>query len=259
MGSRDGRDAHAERVATAYNALNEKGYFADEIGGNEGYLGGLMRHYVPKDAMSILEVGGATGLWMRQVLRARPALRDVTVVELSDAAERCRARLAPLLADRPEGRLTVVQDDFLRAADRLRPAGTVVSSFVADHMGDPAAYLRRLHDLAEPGGRVIAVEVQTSERAPLGTVTPGVVAASFFRLCGVHLRLGKLPPLRGVLRSMPLYKLSDEEAFRKLRSSTDAYAFPRTAWRAARDAYPGAVYHDLGMAGMLVLPKSATA
>ncbi|MEU0109291.1 class I SAM-dependent methyltransferase [Streptomyces sp. NPDC006251] len=243
------------RIAHAYNTLNEQGYFTDRIGGNDAYLGSLMAHYVPRDASSILEVGAATGLWMRRVLHKRPALREVTVVEISDAAEECRRRLAPLLDRRPGARLDVVQDDFLEAAARLRPAQVVASSFVADYMGNPSDYLRRLHDLAEPGGRVIAVEVLTSSRAPVGSVSPGMLAGSFLRLCLAHAKVRKLPPVRGVVRSMGLYRLPEEPAFKDLQRYTADYTFPRGLWRAQARKYPGAVFHDLGIVGMLVLPK----
>lgn len=257
MGSAEQDNSRKTDIAQAYSALSRKGYFADGIGGNEGYAGSLMTHHVPRNATSILEVGGATGLWMRRVLRERPALREVTVVELSDAAGACRERLAPLLEPRAGSRLSVLQEDFHAVADDLAPADVVASSYVADHMGDPIDYLGRLYDLAAPGGRVIAAEVVTRPGRPVGSVGLGILTASFLRLCLTHVRLGKLPPLVGVARSLPLYRLPDEPEFRGIQGYSDTYSFPLERWRTVQRAYPGATFHHLGMLGMLILPKPA--
>ncbi|AYY13364.1 class I SAM-dependent methyltransferase [Actinobacteria bacterium YIM 96077] len=249
-------ESSREQIAHAYNALVDKGYFTDRFGGNERYLGRLMLHHIPAKAHSILEIGGATGLWMHQVLRRRPAMREVTIVEISAAAETCRDRLSRTLHDRPGSRLDVIRADFLDVKDELPQAQVVASSFVAEYMGDPATYVRALYDLAEPGGRVVFIDVLTRPDSPAGSIGPRPVLASFARLCLAYVKAGRIPPLIGVARALPLYRFPSEPAFQALYEDyTATYDFPRAAWIATQREYPGAEFLDLGMAGLLMVPK----
>lgn len=249
------RSARSE-IADSYDALIQKGYFSDRFGGNEGYLGRLLTHYVPDDAQSILEVGAGTGRWMAQMLKKKPAMRDVTIVEISSGAKECSNRIGSLLAPRKGNRLRVIQADFLDVAGTLGTADIVATGFTSEYMGTPAGFVEKLYGLTAPGGRVILTDILTSAKDPAGTISPRLVVRSFFNICGAYIRRGLFPPLYGVVRSLPLYRFVNEPAFRRLYEEySSRYSFPREAWVEIAKEYPASRFHDLGMAGLLVINK----
>jgi SAM-dependent methyltransferase len=244
------------RIADSYTRLTDQGYFTEKIGGNERYIGNLMDTYVPDSTHSMLEVGGATGLWAADLLRKRQAIKKVTAVEFSAAAVAYQERLAPILSERG-GYVDVLQADFQEVADQLPSAEVVASSFVAQYMGDPSQYLARLFELVEPGGRVIFADILSHQEGGESISTKAALE-SFALVCLAYLEQGQIPPLVGLARSGGLYKLYQEPSFLELQAEYhDHYYFPLKAWKAEQQKYPGAKFHNLGVAGLLMLPKVA--
>jgi SAM-dependent methyltransferase len=244
-----------ERIAQSYNALTQKGYFSDQIGGNERYLGKLMTKLAPQHMTSLLEVGGATGLWAEQLVQQRPTLTHVTTVEISDAAHQYQQRVGTALQGRPNMQLSVIQADFLETAPQLAPADVVASSFVAEYMGDTPAYVRQLYDLTLPGGCVIFADVLTHSGSAGNKITITAMVEGVVLICRAYLREGLAPPISDLLRSSRFYGLYDEAAFKDLTTYHESYRFSKAAWQAEQQKYPGAKFHNLGVVGVLMLPK----
>src|SRR5262245_3855792 len=85
------------RIIESYNTLVNKGYFDVAKRGNELYIGGLVETLIPQHTQSILEVGGATGLLMAQILQKHTSIEDITAIEISDAARVYCDRIEELL------------------------------------------------------------------------------------------------------------------------------------------------------------------
>lgn len=244
------------QIAASYNDLMGKGYFSDGIGGNELYIGSLMTAQIPQQAESILEIGGATGLWMNHVLRERKSIRDVTVVEISDAIQRYRSRIEPILKTIPNSRFEAIHGDFLEVKDQLRPAHIVASSYVAEYMGDTTAYIQKLYDLTKPGGKTIFLDVLSNSYSCENGINFTLFIKSFWRTSIAHIQNRKFPPFSNSFQVHTLSKLFKESAFQKLNSHYHSkYYFPKQAWLAEQKKYPKAKFYDLGITGILVLSK----
>src|SRR5688572_20439301 len=100
-----------QQIAISYNQLIKQGYFDKTFGGNETYLGRLMTAMIPDGARSLLEIGGATGLWAEQMLKECPTIQELTSVEMSDAAQTYEKRIRS--SSRKDLKLNIIQDDFL--------------------------------------------------------------------------------------------------------------------------------------------------
>lgn len=244
------------QIITSYNDLILKGYFSDKIGGNELYVGPLMIAQIPKSAKSILEIGGATGLWMRQLLQKRNSIRSVTVVEISDAIYEYRRRIEPILNKNPESRFEAIHSDFLEAEEKLQSSDIVVSSYVAEYMGNTSAYIQKLYDLTNPGGTTIFVDVLTDEKHYESGIDFKSFMASFAKIAFAYLQNGQMPPFFNILKAHSLSHLFKENAFQELNLNYHSkYNFPKHAWLSEQKKYPNAKFYDLGLAGMLVLSK----
>src|SRR5262249_43098379 len=140
------------------------GFYDEKFGGNETHSGRLVVHAVPKAAESVLEVGPATGLQLRQILDARQHVRAVTALESApEMAARLTSRLAPVLNAR-RGQLKVVVKSVQDAWNELEAHDVVISSYVGAYLGDIPAYIDKLYNLVKPGG--VLVYVDAVEPAP---------------------------------------------------------------------------------------------
>jgi predicted O-methyltransferase YrrM len=245
---------HRLQIVESYNTLISKGYFDLDKRGNELYVGGLIESFIPSDAQSILEVGGATGLLMAQLLEKHSSLRNITSIEIADAARLYCDRIQKLLP--PDGKLNVIQADFLQVASQLEPKQVVVSCFAAQYMGDTCAYLRQLYDLTASGGRVIFADVVTQPAIRDHHVSSGALIAGIVSMCAAYIQHRRLPPFSGMIRSGALYPLYQEPSFTMLNEDYHLrYDFPLAAWKAEQAKYPGAEVYNLGPAAMLIIPK----
>ncbi|GAA2214126.1 methyltransferase [Nonomuraea monospora] len=118
-------------------------YVADLV---EGYDWSRVRH--------VVDVGGGSGVFVAEVLRAHPEVR-ATLVELPGTVERGRRYLAGLGL---EGRCAFAGQSFFEPL----PAGgdVYVLKRVVHDWGDEEALkiLRRCGEAAGPGGRVVVIE-----------------------------------------------------------------------------------------------------
>jgi ubiquinone/menaquinone biosynthesis C-methylase UbiE len=241
-----------QQIAISYSQLIKQGYFAEQFGGNEAYLGCLMTSMIPDEATSLLEVGGATGLWAAQMLKDRPNIQEITAVEISDAAQIYRERMT---AAKAKLKLNVIQADFLQIAQDLKAVDVVASSFVAQYMENPSDYIRQLFDLTRPNGRVIFVDVMSHPNGLSGEVSGKTTLEAFALVSLAYWQEHSPLPLRGFIRSASLTKLYQEPAFQGLNAYHEGYHFPLEAWKAEQAKYPKSKFYNLGLAGLLVLPK----
>lgn len=242
-----------QQIATSYKQLIQQGYFNEPFGGNESYLGKLMTAIIPDEASSLLEIGGATGLWAAQMLKERSNIQELTAVEISDAAQTYEQRI--LGAGKKNLKLNVIQADFLQIAPELKKADVVVSSFVAQYMYNPSDYIRQLYELTQPNGCVIFVDKISLPKADEMGISSKIALQSFVLVSLTHWNLHCPIPLEGFIRSAALAKLYQEPAFQILNDYHDSYSFPIDAWKAEQDKYPKASFYNLGLGGLLVLHK----
>jgi ubiquinone/menaquinone biosynthesis C-methylase UbiE len=241
-----------QQIAISYSQLIKQGYFAEQFGGNEAYLGSLMTSMIPDEATSLLEVGGATGLWAAQMLKDRPNIQEITAVEISDAVQAYKTRLH---AAKESLKLNLIQADFLQIAQDLKAVDVVASSYVAQYMENPSDYIRQLFDLTRPNGRVIFVDVMSRPEFAGGGISGKTALEAFFLVSRAYWQEHRPLPLRGFIRSASLAKLYQEPAFQGLNAYHEGYHFPLEAWKAEQARYPGAKFYNLGIAGLLMLPK----
>jgi ubiquinone/menaquinone biosynthesis C-methylase UbiE len=242
-----------QQIALSYTQLIAQGYFDEQFGGNETYLGSLMTAMIPDTATSLLEIGGATGLWAEQMLKERPNIQELTSVEISDAAQNYEKRIRS--SSRKDLKLTIIQDDFLKVAQDLQTFDGVASSYVAQYMGDTSAYIRQLFDLTRPNGHVIFVDVMSRPEFAGGGVSGKTALEAFIMVSKAYWKLHRPLPLRGFMRSASLAKLYQEPAFQILNDYHESYHFPLEAWKAEQAKYPNAKFYNLGLAGLLMIPK----
>lgn len=242
-----------QQIALSYTQLIAQGYFDELFGGNETYLGSLMTAMIPDNATSLLEIGGATGLWAEQMLKERPSIQDITAVEISDAAQSYEKRIRS--SKKNDLKLTVIQDDFLKVSKDLNAVDVVASSYVAQYMGDTSSYIRQLFDLARPNGRVIFVDMMSRPEFSAGGVSGKVALEAFIMVSLAYWHEHRPLPLRGFVRSASLTKLYQEPAFQTLNDYHKSYHFPLDAWKAEQAKYPKSKFYNLGLAGLLMIPK----
>src|SRR5262249_24762472 len=147
-----------QTISQLYDELQKGGFYDEKFGGNETHSGRLVVHAVPKTAKSILEVGPATGLQIKQILDAWEQVRDVTALESApEMAAKLTSRLEPMLNTRG-GRLKVIVKPVQDAWGELEPHDVVISSYVGAYLGDIPVYIDKLYGLVKPGGVLIYVD-----------------------------------------------------------------------------------------------------
>jgi 2-polyprenyl-3-methyl-5-hydroxy-6-metoxy-1,4-benzoquinol methylase len=121
-------------------------HFEQNRGEAERRLANLMPHL--DEAARVLDLGSATGAVLAAI---EPHVSSVTGVEPGTLyREYANARGISTVAD-----LSDVQD---------RRFDVIVAYYVVEHLRDPIGYLRRLHDMLKPGGR-LAIEVPNVDDA----------------------------------------------------------------------------------------------
>jgi len=119
----------------------------DSLGRYNGFLWSIMKPYVTG---RVLEIGSGTGGISRHLLGVR------RLVATEPRAE-YRARLARLFANYDH----IAVKPFTLGEPTTELAGerfdTVICANVLEHVEDDAAGLRQMHELLEPGGRVVLV------------------------------------------------------------------------------------------------------
>src|SRR5258708_20747086 len=129
-------DNHAsqEAISRLYDELQKGGFYDEKFGGNETHSGRLVVHSVPKTAKSVLEVGPATGLQLKQILDARQQVREVTALESApEMAASLTSRLEPFLHAR-NGQLRVIVKPVQDAWGDVGPHDVVFSSYVGAYL-----------------------------------------------------------------------------------------------------------------------------
>jgi predicted O-methyltransferase YrrM len=243
-----------QQIALSYSQLIKQGYFDEQYGGNETYLGGLMTAMIPDTAKALLEIGGATGLWAEQMLKECPNIEELTSVEISDAAQAYEKRIRA--SSRKDLKLKIIQEDFLQVTKQLETFDVVASSYVAQYMEDTSAYIQQLFELTRPNGRVIFVDVMTRPEFAAGGVDGKTALEAFIKVSQAYWQVHRPLPLRGFVRSASLTKLYTEPAFQELNPYHESYHFPLEAWKAEQAKYPNAKFYHLGLAGLLMLQKA---
>jgi 2-polyprenyl-3-methyl-5-hydroxy-6-metoxy-1,4-benzoquinol methylase len=120
------------------------------------FFASVARRYAPH-TKRYLEVGGGHGLYLRAFCAAAGPEMEVDVVDISATS----LNLCKAMADRPTARF--IHGDVHKHQGPASGYDFITMGEVLEHVEDPVALLRKLHEMCAPGGHVL---VTTPTNAP---------------------------------------------------------------------------------------------
>lgn len=245
-----------EQIGHAYDQLFRDGYFNEKKGDNSSYLYGLLASQIPERTSSILEVGPAGGIFMEKLLKEKRAIRQVTLVEISQESLIASKKRLKAIIETRNGTFLSIHDDILHAYPDLHKHDAVIASHMGEYVSDqisPEEFIERLFELVKPGGVLVYADMVSARGQK--QIKPELLG-DFWRLRSAYRKAGRSLPIMGLFKSLLLMGLYAQPSFKKRDKYHEQYDFPKNAWKGVAAAYPGSsLVFPTSITGILTIPK----